>query len=206
MKRLMIAVLISGGGTTLKNLLDYRDRDELLVDFAVVISGRKSAAGLEYARSAGIPVEVVAKKGFDDPAEHSRAVFDHCRRHDVEYVVMGGYLDHLLIPPDFENRVINIHPSLIPAFSGKGFYGKHVHQSAIDYGVKLSGCTVHFVDNEFDHGPIIAQKSCPVLADDTADSLQKRVFELECAIYPDVLNRLAKGQIHLSGRHTALDD
>jgi phosphoribosylglycinamide formyltransferase-1 len=103
---------------------------------------------------------------------------------------MGGYLQHVLIPDDFENRVINIHPSLIPAFCGKGMYGLKVHQAAIDFGVRVSGCTVHFVDNQYDHGPIILQKTCEVLKEDTADSLQRRVFSLECEALPEAIRQL----------------
>jgi phosphoribosylglycinamide formyltransferase-1 len=107
---------------------------------------------------------------------------------------MGGYLEHLLIPNDFENRVVNIHPSLIPAFCGKGMYGLRVHQAAIDFGVKISGCTVHFVDNQYDHGPILLQRACEVLEGDTAETLQKRVFELECEALPEAIARIAMAQ------------
>ncbi|MFM8399920.1 MAG: formyltransferase family protein, partial [Pirellula sp.] len=101
-------------------------------------------------------------------------------------------LEHLLIPDDFENRVINIHPSLIPAFCGKGMYGLYVHQAAIEFGVKVSGCTVHFVDNQYDHGPILLQRTCEVLDDDTPETLQKRVFELERKALPDAINKIAQ--------------
>jgi phosphoribosylglycinamide formyltransferase-1 len=117
---------------------------------------------------------------------------------------MGGYLEHLLIPQDFRNRVVNIHPALIPAFCGKGFYGRAVHQAALAYGVKVSGCTVHFVDNEYDHGPIIAQKACPVFDIDTAESLQRRVAELECQLYPQVISAIARGQVSVDGRHVTV--
>ena len=103
---------------------------------------------------------------------------------------MGGYLEHLLIPSDFDRKVINIHPSLIPAFCGKGMYGLHVHEAAIRFGVKISGCTVHFVDNEYDHGPILLQKACPVLESDTAEALQKRVFGLECEALPEAIQAI----------------
>jgi phosphoribosylglycinamide formyltransferase-1 len=105
---------------------------------------------------------------------------------------MGGYLEHLLIPSDFENRVINIHPSLIPAFCGKGMYGLNVHQAAIDFGVKVSGCTVHYVDNQYDHGPILMQRVCEVFEDDTAETLQQRVFQLECEALPAAISQIAR--------------
>jgi phosphoribosylglycinamide formyltransferase-1 len=119
-------------------------------------------------------------------------MFDEIRRSGATLVVMGGYLEHLLIPDDFYNRVINIHPSLIPAFCGKGMYGLHVHKAAIEFGVKVSGCTVHYVDNQYDHGPILLQRSCEVLETDTAESLQKRVFELECQVLPEAIAAIAR--------------
>ncbi len=113
---------------------------------------------------------------------------------------MGGYLEFLKIPTDFENRVINIHPSLIPAFCGKGFYGEHVHRAVVEMGAKLTGCTVHFVDNQFDHGPIIAQRACEVLDCDTCDSVQRRVGELERQLYPEVIDAIARGRVEVEGR------
>ena len=197
---LRIAVLISGGGTTLRNLLDHRQQDDLPYDCRSVISSNPHSQGLVIAREAGIPAVTIRKRDFSDGEQHSQAVFGHCRDAGVELVVMGGYLEHLLIPDDFENRVINIHPSLIPSFSGKGFYGLRVHRAVLEYGAKLSGCTVHFVDNEFDHGPIIAQRSCRVLDDDTPETLQRRVFELECELYPQVVTAIARGQISVHDR------
>lgn len=195
MSTFKIAVLISGGGTTLRNLLDRQAAGTLPVEFCLVISSKSSAKGLDFATSAGIPTQVAARRSFESPEAHRDAVFGLIREHQADLVVMGGYLEHLLIPDDFENRVINIHPSLIPAFCGKGFYGLRVHQAALDFGVKLSGCTVHFVDNEFDHGPIIAQRSCPVLEGDTPESLQQRVFELECELLPEVVSSIATGSL-----------
>ena len=200
MALLPIAVLISGGGTTLRNLLEYRDAGKLNVDFRLVLSSKASAYGLTYARDANIPTAVISKRSFASSQEHSAAVFQLMRDNAVELVVMGGYLDYLPIPDDFTNRVINIHPSLIPAFCGHGFYGLRVHQAVLDYGAKLSGCTVHFVDNQFDHGPIIAQRACPVTHDDSAESLQGRVFELECALYPETVQAIAEGRVSANGR------
>ena len=188
---LPIAVLISGGGTTLKNLIDRQKAGELSIDFRLVISSRKEAKGLQFAHQDGIPSEVLRRKDFSDGESHSEKIFEAIRTSGAQLVVMGGYLEHLLIPEDFTNRVINIHPSLIPAFCGQGMYGLHVHQAAIDFGVKITGCTVHFVDNQYDHGPILYQASCPVLQSDTAESLHQRVFELEREALPAVLQELA---------------
>ena len=187
---LPIAVLISGGGTTLRNLIQKQADNQIDVDFRLVMSSRSDAAGLQIAASASIPSLVVRKLPSESGQEHSARVFDPIRSLGVQYVIMGGYLQHVLIPDDFENRVINIHPSLIPAFCGKGMYGLKVHQAAIDFGVRVSGCTVHFVDNQYDHGPIILQKTCEVLKEDTADSLQRRVFSLECEALPEAIRQL----------------
>lgn len=197
---LPIAVLISGGGTTLRNLIEHRDRGALQVDFRLVISSTIHAAGLRYAETAGIPTTVVPKSKSLTALEHSEKVFEPIRQCGAELVVMGGYLQHVLIPKDFEKKVINIHPSLIPAFSGLGMYGLRVHQAAIDFGVKVSGCTVHFVDNEYDHGPILLQSTCEVLEKDTAESLQRRVFALECEALPDAIRKIAA----ISARDTAV--
>jgi len=189
---LPIAVLISGGGTTLKNLIDRKSKGQLSVDFRCVISSNSKAKGLLLAQNAAIPTHTIRKKDFQDGESHSQAVFDAIRHCGAKLVVMGGYLEHLLIPNDFENRVINIHPSLIPAFCGKGMYGLRVHQAAIDFGVKVSGCTVHFVDNQYDHGPILMQRTCEVLQEDTAETLQSRVFALECETLPAAITQIAE--------------
>jgi len=191
---LPIAVLISGGGTTLRNLIELRDRGALPVDFRLVVSSKKDAGGLKIAEAASIPTEVISKKKADSAEQHSENVFGLIRKAGAQLVVMGGYLQHVLIPTDFENMVINIHPSLIPSFAGKGMYGLKVHQAAIDFGVKVSGCTVHFVDNEYDHGPTILQRTCDVLTSDSAESLQRRVFELECQALPEAIRIIAARQ------------
>ena len=113
---------------------------------------------------------------------------------------MAGFLKRVTIAEDFANRVTNIHPGLIPAFCGHGFYGHHVHQAVIDYGAKLSGCTVHFADNQYDHGPVILQRAVPVLDDDTADTLAARVFEAECEAYPEAIQLIAQGRVRVEGR------
>ena len=200
MANLPIAVLISGGGTTLRNLIRLAHCGNLPVEFRLLISSRSSAAGLDYARAAHIENHVISRRLSPSPEAHSESIFGLFRNHGVELVVMGGYLEHLLIPADFRNRVINIHPSLIPAFCGQGFYGLRVHQAVIDYGAKLSGCTVHYVDNQFDHGPIIAQRACDVLPDDTAETLQARVFKLECQLYPETISAIASGRVTVVDR------
>jgi phosphoribosylglycinamide formyltransferase-1 len=188
---LPIAVFLSGGGRTLENLLRHRDRHGLPIDVRLVISSRGDVRGVDIARDAGIETLVVRKRDVDDAA-YCRAMFDPVRRCDAKYVVMAGFLKHVLIPEDFENRVINIHPSLLPAFGGEGMYGLRVHQAALDRGVTISGCTVHFVDNHYDNGPIILQRACEVLPGDTAETLAARVFEQECEALPAALRMLPR--------------
>lgn len=192
-KPLPIAVLISGGGSTLKNLIDRQQSGALAIDIRLVISSRASAGGLQFARDAGIKSLTISKKSFETPEAYRDANFEAIRAENVSLVVMGGFLQHLLIPEDFDKRVINIHPSLIPAFCGQGFYGLRVHQAAIDFGVKISGCTVHYVDNQYDHGPIILQQSCPVMPSDTAETLQQRVLALEREALPAAIEIFNEG-------------
>ncbi len=197
---LPIAVLISGGGTTLKNLLAKIATGELPVAIKLVVASSSQAKGLSYAREAGIATLVVRERDFETTEAFSDAIFAALRERGIELVVMGGFLKFLPIPLDFENRVVNIHPGLIPAFCGKGYYGLHVHQAVLDYGAKVSGCTVHFVDNQYDHGPIILQRVVPVLDNDTAASLQQRVFEQECAAYPEAIRLYAEGRLRVVDR------
>ncbi len=197
---LPIAVLISGGGTTLRNLIERTSAGTLPVDIRLVVASAAGSRGLEYAAQAGIAAEVIERPAFPNQDAFSRAIFDRCRAAGVEVVVMGGFLKRLTIPDDYTDRVTNIHPALIPAFCGQGMYGHRVHEAALEYGVKLSGCTVHFADNEYDHGPVILQKAVPVLDDDTPGTLAARVFEAECDAYPDALRLLAEGRVTVEGR------
>jgi phosphoribosylglycinamide formyltransferase 1 len=197
---LKLAALISGGGTTLKNLIAQIGAGRLDARIDLVVSSNPAAGGLGIARAAGIPTEVIERKGFASLVDYSHAVFDACRAATPDILVMAGFLKLLAIPADFEWRVVNIHPALVPAFCGKGFYGRHVHEAVLEYGAKLSGCTVHFVDNHYDHGPIILQREVPVLDDDTPDTLAARVFEAECEAYPEALRRIASGRLRVAGR------
>ena len=201
---LRIVVLISGGGTTLRNLIEQRDAGRLDVDIARVVSSRPDAGGLQIAARHGIAHETVDFKQCPDVATFSQRVFDLCRQSDPHLVVMGGFLKRVEIPDDFTLRVVNIHPSLIPAFCGRGFFGLRVHRAALDYGVKVSGCTVHFVDQQYDHGPIILQRVVPVLDDDTPQQLAARVFEAECQAYPEALRLFAAGRLHVEGRRVTV--
>lgn len=195
-----IAVLISGSGTTLRNLLEKIDAGQLPVEIALVVSSSPTAGGLQFAAEAGVPSVVVQRDSFAAQDEFSLAIFDHCRRERCDLVAMAGFLKRITIPEDFTNRVVNIHPALIPAFCGEGFYGRRVHQAVLEYGAKLSGCTVHFADNQYDHGPVIVQRAVPVLDDDTPEMLAARVFEAECEAYPEALGLIAAGRVSVDGR------
>jgi phosphoribosylglycinamide formyltransferase-1 len=161
---------------------------------------------LRFASEAEIPWVVIERSAYSSTEHYSRVVFNACRDAGVDLVVMGGFLKHVLVPEDFVGRVMNIHPSLIPAFCGKGFYGHKVHAAAIDYGVKVSGCTVHWVDDHYDHGPIILQRTVEVLSDDTPEKLAARVFAEECEALPDAIRLVARGRLRLQGRRVVVLD
>ena len=198
-----LAVLISGSGRTLKNFIDLAAEGSLPIDIRLVVSSTAKAGGLKFAEEAGIPSVVIGREKFPAGTAGDQAfgdaVFSACREAGVDYVAMAGFLKLAPVPDDFAGRVVNIHPALIPAFCGPGMYGPRVHQAVLDAGVKVTGCTVHFVDNQYDHGPIIWQQPVPVFDDDTADTLAKRVFEVEKEAYPHVLRLLAEGRIALEG-------
>jgi phosphoribosylglycinamide formyltransferase-1 len=201
---LPIAVLVSGGGTTLRNLIEQIAAGALPVEIRLVISSNPQAKGLEFAAAAGIRALVVEKHKSLTPEAYSSAVFGPCRDAGAKIVVMGGFLKHVLIPPDFENRVVNIHPSLIPAFCGRGMYGHRVHEAVLAAGARTTGCTVHFVDNQYDHGPIILQRAVDVLPDDTPGSLQARVFAAECQALPEALRLIAAGRVQVAKGQVAI--
>lgn len=203
-KPLKLAVLISGVGRTLKNFIDLAAEGDLPVDIRLVISSSTKAGGLEFAEDAGIPTAVFSRRNSESDADYGDAIFSACREAGIDFVAMAGFLKLAPVPDDFTNRVINVHPSLIPAFCGHGMYGHHVHQAVLDYGAKITGCTVHFVDNDYDRGPIIWQQPVPVFDDDDADSLAGRVFQAEKEAYPHVLKLLAAGKILVEGRRVSI--
>ena len=187
-------------------MLAKKAAGELDVQVDLVISSSPTAGGLKIAADAGIPSRVLQRRDFTSDDAYSEAIFGACRQANPHLVVMGGFLKFVPIPPDFEYRVMNIHPALIPAFCGAGFYGHHVHEAVLDYGAKISGCTVHFVDNQYDHGPIILQHVVPVLDDDTPDTLAARVFAAECEAYPEALRLFASGPVRAEGRRIRFGD
>lgn len=187
---LRVAVLLSGSGRTLDNLLDAIGAGRLPAYVAAVVSSREDVRGVRIAERAGIPVRVLPPAGR--PMDGwSEAIFAVCREAQADLVVMAGFLHLVRIPADFTGRVINIHPSLLPAFGGRGFHGMHVHRAVLDRGCTVSGCTVHLVDDEYDHGRILLQEAVPVLPDDSPESLAARVFAAECRALPEAIRRIA---------------
>jgi formyltetrahydrofolate-dependent phosphoribosylglycinamide formyltransferase len=201
---LRIAVLLSGGGTTLQNLIDRIDRRELDATIQCVVASRPDAHGLERARKHSIPAATVTRKAFSTPQTFSGAVWEALGDYELDLVVLAGFMSWLDIPPAFVNRVINVHGALIPAFCGKGMYGEHVHQAVIEYGVKVTGVTVHFADGEYDHGPIILQAPVPVLDGDTPDSLAARIQAKERELYPQAIQLIAEGRDKVEGRRVRI--
>ncbi len=204
MANVRLAVLLSGNGTTLQNLLDRIADGRLQAQVVLVVSNRDDAYGLTRAEQAGVPTAVVDRRASASREEFSQRIFALCREEKVDLICLAGFLQLLHIPDDFLGRVLNIHPALIPAFCGKGFYGHHVHEAALNYGVKVSGCTVHFADNVYDHGPIVLQRTVPVLDDDTPETLAARVFAQECEAYPEAIRLYADGRLRVEGRRVRI--
>ncbi len=196
-----MGVLLSGGGRTLQNFLDKIASGELSAEVKVVVSSREDAYGLVRAEKAGIDRFIVPSKKYKgDPDSLSRAIWDLLKPYELDLVTMAGFMVYCIIPPEYEGKVMNIHPALIPSFCGKGWYGERVHRAVLEYGVKITGCTVHFADNRYDHGPVIIQRTVPVLDDDTPDTLAARVFREECIAYPEAINLSAQGRLRIVGR------
>lgn len=199
-----IAVLVSGGGTNLQALIDAEARGELPGGrLAAVFSSSPSAYALRRAERAGIPAYVVDRKSYASNRELSEALAAQLQQLDIGLVVLAGFL-YVLTPElvdQYPNAIINIHPALIPSFCGEGYYGLHVHEKALAYGVKVSGATVHFVSNECDGGPIILQKAVPVEDGDTPESLQRRIMEqCEWQLLPEAVRLFCGGKLSVAGR------
>lgn len=194
-----LAVLLSGGGTTLQNLIDRIADGRLSAQIVVAISSRADTAGVERARKAGIPTAVVARKGFSDVDRFNDALHAELERYDFDLIILAGFLSPFQLRGRYSGRVLNVHPALIPAFCGKGFYGEKVHRAALDAGVKVSGCTIHFADDEYDNGPIIAQGAVPVMDEDTPETLAARVHHLENDLYPEAIRLWAEGRLEIVG-------
>lgn len=196
---LKIAVLVSGGGTNLQAIIDrIQDGSIENTQIDIVISNNRGAYALERAAAAGIDAEVLSPKDYETRQQFNEALLEKLKSRDIDLVVLAGYL--VVVPEiviqEFRNRIINIHPSLIPSFCGKGYYGLKVHEGVLSRGVKVTGATVHFVDEGTDTGPIILQKAVEVKQTDTPEILQRRVMEeAEWVILPRAISMIAKGQV-----------
>lgn len=201
-----LAVCVSGGGTTLQNLIDQIRAGRLRAEIVQVVASKPRIGAIERADAAHIPLALAPRKVAQGPADFGASVFAPIRHSKADLVILGGFLSLVEIPPDYYHRVINIHPALIPAFSGRGFHGRAVHQAAIAAGVKVSGCTVHFADASYDTGPIILQRTVPVLDDDTPEILAARVFRAECQALPEAIALYAAGRLKVQGRRVRILD
>ena len=193
-----LGVLISGGGRTLLNIQQHIRVGWLPARIARVIASRP-CKGIEICRAAGFDVYLVSRKELPDTTAFSTRIAELLDEAEADLVLLAGFLSFWEIPPRYADRVMNIHPALLPAFGGHGMYGRHVHEAVLRAGCKVSGCTVHFVDNQYDNGPIIAQKCVPVLEGDDADTLAARVFEQECAAYPEAIRLFCQGRLKIDG-------
>ncbi|NIM04767.1 MAG: phosphoribosylglycinamide formyltransferase [Armatimonadetes bacterium] len=204
--RLRLGVLVSGRGSNLQAILDRCAEGRLSAQVAVVISNIAEAYALERARKAGVPAVALEPRDFPDREAHDRAIVEALQSHGAELIVLAGYL-RILTASIFEayaNRIINIHPSLVPAFCGKNMHGLRVHQAVLDYGAKVSGLTVHFVEPEVDTGPIILQHVVPVSEDDTPESLEQRILSFEHEKYAEAIQLIAEGRVTVEGRRTRI--
>jgi formyltetrahydrofolate-dependent phosphoribosylglycinamide formyltransferase len=195
-----VAILLSGSGTTLQNILDLSATDQLDAKVVCVASSRADAFGLTRAEEAGVPNKAFPRKDFDSVDAFGEAIWNFVDEYEPDLVVLAGFMSLLPVPQRYLGRIMNVHPALIPSFCGQGMYGHHVHQAVLDYGAKLSGVTVHFVDEQYDNGPIILQSAVPVLEDDTADSLAERIQAEERNLYPQAIQMYAEGRLKLDGR------
>lgn len=203
---LRVAVLLSGEGTSLENLCEQVERGRVPVKIALVVASKADAGGLARAERRGIPAVAVPRKqhpGVDDFNDHIHAAL---AEHDVDFVALLGFLSPFQLRKRYAGRAINVHPALIPAFSGAGMYGARVHRAVIERGVKVSGATVHFVDAEYDHGPIILQQAVPVREDDNAQSLAARVQAVERELVPEALRLVAEGRVRIEEGRVRIEE
>ena len=188
---LRVAVLLSGNGSSLENLLEHIDSGSLNAEVVVVVSSKESALGLERARRRNIPAIAVSRKKYPDGKEFNDHLHAALAPYDVELVALLGFLSLFELRGKYDGRVINVHPALIPAFSGPGFYGNRVHQAVLESGVKLTGATVHISDDQYDKGPILLQEAVPVLEGDTIETLAERVQGAERRLVPQAVQLFA---------------
>ena len=196
---LQIGVLLSGEGTSLENLAECIDGGGVPAEIVVVVASKSGSGGLERARRRGIPAVAVPRTQHPDVGTFNDALHAVLEEHGADFVALLGFLSPFETRGRFDARTINVHPALIPAFCGKGFYGSRVHEAVLEAGVKVTGATVHFVDAQYDHGPIILQEAVPVRDDDTPDTLAERVRAAERRLVPEAIRLFAEGCLRIEG-------
>lgn len=205
---LKIGALVSGGGTNLQAIIDNIENDFLKkCEITVVVSSRPGVFALDRAKKHNIPTACVPRKNYKSVDDYDKALVETLESYEVELVVMAGFLSIVgsRFVERFKNRIINVHPALIPSFCGKGYYGIIPHEKALEYGVKVTGATVHFVEPEADTGPIILQKAVNIKEDDTPETLQKRVMEeAEWKILPEAIRLFSEGKLIIEGRRVRI--
>ncbi|HET6203940.1 MAG TPA: phosphoribosylglycinamide formyltransferase [Planctomycetota bacterium] len=199
MTRPRLAVLVSGGGRTLENLFERIEAGRLPVEIPLVLGSRAGAFGLERARRRGVATALVERAAFDDDRSFSEALARALLPASPDLVALAGFVHLFLFPPSLRGKVMNVHPALLPSFGGKGFFGERVHRAVLESGAKVSGCTVHYATHAYDAGPIILQRTVPVLDDDSPSSLAARVFEAEREAYPEAIRLHIEGRLRVEG-------
>ncbi len=201
-----IAVVASGGGSNLQAILDAVGEGTLAAEVALVVADRVGVGALDRAARAGVPTAVLRPADFANGEAFDRALLGALEAEGVTFLALAGYLKRVpaSVVRAFRHRILNVHPSLLPAFGGPGFYGRRVHEAALAHGVRWSGATVHLVDEDYDTGPIVLQEPVPVRPDDTPETLAARVLEVEHRLYPEALRLFADGRVRLDGRHVRI--
>ena len=201
--KLRIAVLLSGNGTSLENLFEHIDAG-LPAEVVCVISSKKGAFGLQRAEKRNVPAIAIPRREYPDVGSFNDALHDALGRFDFDLICLLGFLSPFELRDRYAGRTLNVHPALIPAFSGKGFYGHHVHEAVLEAGVKITGATVHFASDDYDEGPILLQAALAVENDDTADSLATRVQALERKLLPEAIRLIASGRVRIEAGRTKI--
>lgn len=206
MDKLRIAILASGRGSNFEAILKNILSGKLMAEIVVVISNKKSAGALEIARNHGIPAYFVSAKQFPEQQDFDNEILKILEKHKANFIALAGYLKKLSpkIVRKYKNKILNIHPALLPSFGGKGMYGHHVHEAVLNYGCKVSGVTVHLVDESYDTGPPVIQRCVPVKDDDTPDTLAARVLKVEHQVYAEAIRYFAEGRVKIEGRRVKI--
>jgi phosphoribosylglycinamide formyltransferase-1 len=208
MSKINIAVFVSGGGTNLQSIIDHIEAGNINGTIQIILSSREDAYALQRAQRHGIQGIYMGKKNYPDLKERNEKIMELLNEKKIDLIVLAGYMSILdkEVVETYRNRIINIHPSLIPSFCGKGFYGEKVHKAVLEYGVKITGATVHFVDEGTDTGPVILQKAVPVKDDDTVETLAKRVLTVEHELLPRAIKLFAEQKLKIEGRRVRIED